>query len=370
MSNMVKVREKMASYIKDYNSRILELGPLNRCLLDRSKYNNYFFGDIRSTSEIKKLYLENEYLKRTNLSVKLEEIIEIDYVIKESYKKTFKKEEKFDYIIVSHVLEHIPDLLNFFIDIKNILKKDGEIIIIYPDKRFCFDYFRENSTFSDIYDIYKNGQKYVARRVLDFYTNVISENNPTKFWDIKNKIEIYNKDNVNRNIKAYNMVSKKGIMEDDIHYWPFADYAFIKFLYDCKIYGYLPFSIKEFIPTQLNTQEFLVILSFNLKSGDNLLKDNMEKAHMNFVEQYSQTRLYKEKIQESDLIIGDLQKAQLILEEKYLNLKDENAQLKDQLIERSRIRYMIKSVIIKSWSHFKRVFLYCPKKIIDKLRTH
>jgi hypothetical protein len=108
----LNAREYTANYIKDFNSRILEFGPLNRCLLDRDKYKNYFFADIRSTEDIIKFYTSNQYLEDTGIKVDTNSIIDIDFVVKDSYKETFKDVEKFDYMIVSHVLEHIPNLLS------------------------------------------------------------------------------------------------------------------------------------------------------------------------------------------------------------------------------------------------------------------
>jgi predicted SAM-dependent methyltransferase len=208
----VNSRTIASNYIKDKNARILELGPLNRSLLDRKKYKNYFFADIHSTEEVKELYSGSNYLKRTGIVVDLEDIIPIDYVVKDTYKETFKDLEKFDYVIASHVLEHMPNLLNFFFDVQNILTEDGELIIIYPDKRFCFDHFRSESKFADIYDIWKTSEVGNPRQTLDFFTNVLHENNAVKFWDMDEEIPMYNGEDVKNNLQRYPMW-KKGMLE-------------------------------------------------------------------------------------------------------------------------------------------------------------
>lgn len=273
----IDIRARMANYIKDYDSRILEIGPLKRCLLDREKYHNYFFADIRSTEEIKQVYAGNRYLEKTGISINIKEIIDIDYVIQGSYSATFKNSEKFNYIIVSHVLEHVPNLIDFFLDIQNIIEENGEIIIIYPDKRFCFDHFRSDSKFSDIYNVYLNGNKALGAQVLDFYTNVIPENDPRKFWENGDGVDFNFKNDKKKNLKAYHNTIK-GKLEEDVHYWPFSDYAFIKFLQDASVYNLFPFSVKEFIPTQLNTQSFLVILSKGKERDFLVFKELINKA--------------------------------------------------------------------------------------------
>lgn len=362
MRGIIDVRKAATELVKDTNSRILELGPLNRCLLDRAKFKNYFFADIRSTKEIKDLYSGNRYLEKTGLSVDLDSIINIDFVIKKSYQETFKNIEKFDFVIVSHVLEHIPNLLDFFLDIQNILRTDGKLIIIYPDRRFCFDHFRVDSKFSSIYDVWVKGKKDVASQVLDFYTNVVPENDAVKFWNVENDIKMNEKEEHEKNLKAYKN-SLKGNLEEDIHYWPFSDSAFIKFLYDCMTYKLFSFAIEKFIPTQQNTQEFLVVVSFKNQSKRSVFEKNIKKAEEYFENEYYKIKDYKLQIRD--------------LENKNTSLKDENAytyseifDLQNQLVERSRMKYMIKNIFKKFWNYVIKLILYFPKKVFNKLENN
>jgi SAM-dependent methyltransferase len=369
----VNIREEMANYIKDSNSRILEIGPLNRSLLDKNKYKNYFFADIRSTEEIRELYSENKYLKKTGINVDQSTIIEIDYVIKGSYKETFKKEEKFDYIIVSHVLEHIPNLLDFLLDVKNIISAKGELIIIYPDRRFSFDYFRSDTKFSDVYSVYKGSSNNLASQVLDFYTNVISENEASKFWKQDNEINLIDINDEKKDIDSYRKVLK-GEMEKDIHYWPFSDLAFIKFLYDCKMYGYLPYSIKKFVPTQINTQAFLIILDSNQTIEKDIFEKSMRQARLYFEDNYYQMGRYRENIKalksyEEKLIreLSNINEKQEELKMQYSKLENRNAQLVTLIEEKSRARYMAKHLIIKIFKFSVKIICYFPKKLLSKL---
>lgn len=53
---------------------------------------------------------------------------------------------RFDWIIASHVAEHVPDLLAFFSECEILLKPAGRLILALPDKRQCFDALRPPST--------------------------------------------------------------------------------------------------------------------------------------------------------------------------------------------------------------------------------
>ena len=48
----------------------------------------------------------------------------------------------FDYVIASHVIEHIPDLVTFLQGVGAVLAPDGVLCLAVPDSRYCFDVFR------------------------------------------------------------------------------------------------------------------------------------------------------------------------------------------------------------------------------------
>jgi SAM-dependent methyltransferase len=256
-------RDHIRNEILKTDDRILEFGPLNWPVVQKSQFNNAMYADIRSTDDIKKLYTSNDYLKATGISIDIESIVDIDFVITDSYVGAFSNIKKFDAVILSHVIEHIPDIIDFFKDVSKIIKKDGKLIILYPDARYCFDHFRNGTTFIDAYEVYKNKAKN-ASSVFDFTFNVINENNPKFFWNSTKLPEKLPKNDFNKSLEAHKK-AQKGTMPDDVHFWPFSDYQFIKFLYDMERARLLDFNISEFRATQRDTQEFMAILSLKDK---------------------------------------------------------------------------------------------------------
>lgn len=251
-------RDYVRNKIFKINDRILEFGPLIRPIANREQFPYIFFADIRGTEDVKKLYRKNEYLESTGLSVDLNQVAEIDYVIKKSYKETFKNIKKFDVVYLSHVIEHMPDIIDFFQDIRNIINNKGKLVLIYPDARYCFDHFRNGTTFVDAYDVYKNKEN-SGKRVMDFYYNVVKENNPLFFWNNTKQNDILPTTNFQKTLNVYEK-ALKGVLPDDTHFWPFSDFQFIKFLYDMDRANLLDFEIKEFHKTLPNSQEFMVVL--------------------------------------------------------------------------------------------------------------
>lgn len=264
------MREDIINSI-DKNKRIIEFGPLIRPIIKKDKFRNVFYADIKSTEDIKKLYTDNNYLESTGIEVNINEIVDIDIVIKDNYKKTFKNIEKFDVAILSHVIEHMPDIIHFFQDIKNVLKENGELIIIYPDKRYCFDHFRVETSFKDAFMTYKYGEKENDRMILDFCMNVMHENDPIFFWNNDNIVTKMNKEKSDKILEKFKNIKENNTFED-IHYWPFTDFGFLKFLSDLRRFNLLDFELIDFISTKKNTQEFMVRLKYTSEKKDDKLE--------------------------------------------------------------------------------------------------
>jgi predicted SAM-dependent methyltransferase len=70
----------------------------------------------------------------------------------------------FDGVIASHVIEHFPDLLGFFLAAERMLKPDGILSLVVPDKRFCFDYFQSVSLTGDVHDAHSEQRSRHTRK--------------------------------------------------------------------------------------------------------------------------------------------------------------------------------------------------------------
>ena len=101
-----------------------------------------------------------DYLDRDGLVAKYQHfeqydmthIEDVDYVLQAG--STFSKaiDEKFDVVLASHVLEHSISLVDFVNDCAAMVKQGGQLSLIVPDHRFCFDRFRERSSLSRVID--------------------------------------------------------------------------------------------------------------------------------------------------------------------------------------------------------------------------
>ena len=66
---------------------------------------------------------------------------------------------KYDAVVSHHCVEHQPDLISHFIDIRSILGAGGWYLFSVPNKSNCFDHFIPVSTIVDILNSYYTGCK-------------------------------------------------------------------------------------------------------------------------------------------------------------------------------------------------------------------
>ena len=77
-------------------------------------------------------------------------------IINDSVNIFLVNDETYDFCFASHCLEHIANPLKAIDEWLRIVKKNGYIIIIVPEKSCCFDHKRNYSKFSTLLSKYKN----------------------------------------------------------------------------------------------------------------------------------------------------------------------------------------------------------------------
>lgn len=167
-------------------------------------------------------------------------IEEVDYIWKGgSLVDTIGPDIRFDYIIASHFVEHTTDIIGFFKDCESLLKKDGVLSLIIPDKRYCFDRFKPVTTVGAALDVHLHPSKFhTPGTVLDHIVYSVFREGGALAWDeycdMKMTIEHQNlnsqKDIINKAIKQEEYI--------DAHRWIFTPASFSLFIQDLSDLGY------------------------------------------------------------------------------------------------------------------------------------
>lgn len=233
---------RFKSYLSglDLNKRTLEIGPLDNPVLSKSEADVYY-SDILSTDEVKALY-------NHDTSVNKDEICEIDFVIRDSYTTSLKSVPGFDYIISSHVIEHIPRVIEFFQDIVNVLNTKGQMYFFLPDSRYCFDRFRFPTSFAELYYIHTQGISVAPWQVLDFHNMYIPLNDPHILSTNRKMHLMLSHRHSFSNAKQKFEATLKGEYIT-AHYSVFTPESFLLIIHDLVRAGLFPFKLISFFPT-------------------------------------------------------------------------------------------------------------------------
>lgn len=115
--------------------RGIELSPGSHPLLEKSQFNVIYLDKADHT--IRETYLSGSP-------------VQVDLVLGDRLVDEVIEHNSLAYIVSSHVIEHVPDFIQFFVSASNVLKAGGKIVMYVPDKRYTFDVLRRVSEIADI----------------------------------------------------------------------------------------------------------------------------------------------------------------------------------------------------------------------------
>ncbi len=175
--------------------------------------------------------------------VNLNNIEEVDYIWQgESYSDLTGKSKCYDWIIASHVIEHTPDLVGFLNDCETLLKDDGVISLVIPDKRYCFDHFRPVTGLARVVDSYFNKNTiHTPGEVAEYYLNVVSKNGVIA-WDVSVDGEYELVHTLSEATHGMELVRNDDVYID-VHGWCFVPHSFRLMIHDLNSLGLI--SLKE-----------------------------------------------------------------------------------------------------------------------------
>ena len=113
----------------------------------------------------------------------VENIPAIDYVLIQPDGRTLSIAEAakpgapYDWIVASHVIEHVPDVIGWLSDLAEIAVDDGALVLVVPDQRFTFDVHRPLTTVGQMLQAHQDGdQRPSVRAVYDHYSATVAYN--------------------------------------------------------------------------------------------------------------------------------------------------------------------------------------------------
>lgn len=273
-------RERLNRGIRFAHARCLEIGALIDPVLCREN-GNVFYADHLSTEELKEQFAWN-----TNFDSR--QLVEIDYIWKKECALKECVDGQFDYVIASHVAEHVPDLIGWIEEIRQILKPDGQLRLVLPDGRYSFDMKRQPTRLADLLAAWlKKSTCPETHLVLDFALNKINDKDIPR---IHAEYGLYpDKENLESQIPFSEVLEwgERTLIPDhyeDIHCWVLHLGLFVKLMMNLAEHGLIKMACVEWFdidPSKLS-YEFTVFL---------VSEKNREKCVESWKEVYEKIRI-------------------------------------------------------------------------------
>jgi SAM-dependent methyltransferase len=166
--------EKLLGGLDVANSRGLEIGALNSPMLRRPA------ADIRYVDHLDQDALRAKYADDGN--VKPDDIVPVDAVWGENTLADCFPGERFDYVIASHVIEHVPDVIGWLGQIADVLRPEGRLILAIPDRACNFDVLRRETSLADLIEHHlRQDRRPTPGQVFDSCANTV-DFGPNEAW--------------------------------------------------------------------------------------------------------------------------------------------------------------------------------------------
>ena len=241
---MLTRNEKLLHCIDVANQVGAEIGPLDRPVVTR-QMGRVHYVDHDTTEALRIKYADPANHVNTS------KIVDVDYVWGEkSLADLLQAEAPIDYVIASHVIEHVPDFIGWLNEVKTILKPGGVLSLAIPNKRRCFDYHRQLTKTADVIEAYLRSSKTPSpRQIFDHLSSAVTFRGNIA-WD--GTVDMTQLVHCHSNTEAWVTAKSSFSTGDyyDVHCWVFTPDSFFKLLSELTSLDLMKFEVVEFYTTE------------------------------------------------------------------------------------------------------------------------
>jgi SAM-dependent methyltransferase len=248
----MNTRELVRKDLPFDSASIMEIGALNKPFI-RKDETDVIYVDHADTATLRQKYAVGHGFDPAD-------IVDVDAVWGQNSLADCLNGRKVDYVIASHVIEHVPDLITWLKELSSILNENGEIRLVVPDKRFTFDYTRRPTEMPEVIEAHvRRARRPQLWNILDHVLNVRSVDGHAA-W--KGPLPLEQIPNLHTFEQAFSLAESTIHTEDyhDVHCWVFTPESFADLMATMVQNGLIDLECREFRDTQEGTIEFTVFL--------------------------------------------------------------------------------------------------------------
>jgi SAM-dependent methyltransferase len=229
----------------------VEIGALATPLVTKAE-GNIFYVDHAGTKDLRDIYHGHE-------AVDGDKIVDVDGIWgKNTLQDCIGKNRKADYVVASHVIEHVPDLITWLGEIRSVLRPNGTLRLAIPDRRFTFDYLRVETRIHDVLDAYLRRARTPLPRL------ILEHHHLTRRVDAKDawRGTLDGADLERLGTLQNGLALARGALADgayhDVHCWVFTPASFAGLCVELAANDLLDFACDYYFDTARDESEFFV----------------------------------------------------------------------------------------------------------------
>lgn len=190
----------------------------------------------------------------------VDQIEDVDYIWSEgAIHDIVTRRGEYDFIFSSHTIEHIPDFLGYLKSCELLLKPDGNVVLVIPDKRFVFDVLRPHSTTGDVLQANKECvSQHRLSTVFDGCADFVRLGDRDT-WNSINRGPLAHQNTLEDANRLFDLATEPSGPYIDTHGWCFTPISFQLIMRDLKELGRTNYKVQTIV--EGGGLEFYVVLS-------------------------------------------------------------------------------------------------------------
>ena len=169
-------------------------------------------------------------------------------------------DEKFQAAFISHCIEHQPDLIRHLKQVHDLLESGGRYYFLAPDKRYCFDHFRPESTLGEVLQAAREKRNRNSYKSVIDSAAMVTHNRATDHWLGNHIDQGQSKSPAQRARAAQAEIESAGDGYIDAHAWQFTPLSFALIVEALFEMGHSPLRPLFICDTPVFHHEFTAVL--------------------------------------------------------------------------------------------------------------
>jgi SAM-dependent methyltransferase len=247
-------RDKLLARIDVAAQTGLEIGPLFSPLVTKKESN----GNVRYVDQSTAEQLRAHY--RDDPHARLDDIVEPDFIWGDQTLPDLVGGLQFDYVLASHVIEHVPNPIGWLREIGSVLRDGGILSLAIPDKRYTFDFNRELTSLGALVESYLQDRRRPSTRDVFDHRFLVGNVDTAQAWKGELRPEHVVPIASLESAWEQAQLNERSPQYRDVHVTIVTPTSFLQLLGNINRLGLLDFSLVDFVDTQPDDLEFIVTL--------------------------------------------------------------------------------------------------------------